>query len=118
MDEDVARDELIGQWLMTTKYLFMDPRYCMHAEEPRFKYKRHGKDANGNWSYPSIEGWFPLIDGNFKTNEHSSCGEIMLKIHWYHLPGFEDDYQVCAYCNKVVQCGSACCNVVVHAAVW
>jgi hypothetical protein len=72
LDEDVSKDQLIGQWMMTTKYLFMDPSSCVHADGTHFKYTRHGKDANGSIIYPSIQV--------------GSCNMRTMLIHYAHTP--------------------------------
>ena len=79
LDEDFVKSDLIGSWIMTMKWLAVDPRHCKHNCEESFTVT---KDADG---YPIVRGWFRLMDSNGDTedeNGNMTCGEIEMELNW------------------------------------
>mmetsp|Transcript_9694 Transcript_9694/g.21072 ORF Transcript_9694/g.21072 Transcript_9694/m.21072 type:complete len:547 (+) Transcript_9694:57-1697(+) len=76
-DEDLTSKDFLGQWIMTLKYLVVDPSYCWHNPDSfEVDHEAH-----------SIKGWFPLMDKKWKRR--GECGEIEMLIRWYHDPEFD-----------------------------
>jgi len=77
---------LLGQWFMTTKYLYVAPTHCKHSA-----LKVHDNGA--------LTGTFLLCDaklhgsavralGPHDMGPKGYCGEIDMGIHWVHTPDF------------------------------
>ena len=62
---------LLGQWVMTLKWLAMDPTYCEHSS-------LH-VEADG-----SVRGWFVLEDS--KRAGRGECGELLMHLKWSYEP--------------------------------
>lgn len=75
-NKDLTLNGFIGQWVMTLKYLFTNPRYNYHNS---IEIKRPGY----------IRGWFPLRSRRF--HRMGKCGEIELEIEWFHNDALEQE---------------------------
>lgn len=60
-------DKLLGQWVMTLKWLAMDPTYCEHSS----------LHVEGDGS---MRGWFVLEDS--KRAGRGECGELLMHLKW------------------------------------
>ncbi|GBG30471.1 Protein C2-DOMAIN ABA-RELATED 1 [Hondaea fermentalgiana] len=74
LDEDFAQADFLGQWVMTMKYLVVNPAYCWH-ESAGFQIDN---------AEHSIRGWFPLMSK--KWTRRGECGEIEMHVAWVHDP--------------------------------
>jgi len=78
----VGRDQLLGQWVLTLKYLVTQPDYCKHA--PPLTRSRDG----------SISGTFYLSDAKLRGSAVRALGpselgkgfsgEVDMRLHWMH----------------------------------
>eukprot|EP00947_MAST-08B_sp_MAST-8B-sp1_P002625 g2625.t1 len=79
MDEDVTSNEMIGQWIMTTKWMVMDPTYCYYNDLDVHRME------DGSWL---MRGWFPLFSKKWRgLNSH---GEIEMELQWRYVPGYSE----------------------------
>lgn len=77
-----GRDQCVGRWVMTMKYLITLPTYCKHKAPL-------SQDKNG-----CISGTFLLADHGLRGSAMRSlgahevgdglCGEIDMRLHWLH----------------------------------
>jgi hypothetical protein len=67
----VTGSRCIGRWIITLKWLLMNPRFC------HFSTMEVSPDG-------TVEGWFPLSDS--KGGRVGECGELRLRIRWHHDP--------------------------------
>jgi len=67
-----SADELIGQWIITLKWLLADPYHCWHETGLRVSPDR------------KVHGWFPLQ--NSKWHNMGLCGLIEMSLHWTYVP--------------------------------
>ncbi|GMH88228.1 hypothetical protein TL16_g11097 [Triparma laevis f. inornata] len=86
-DEDAFTSPLIGRWVMTTRFLVGNPHNCNHIKGD-FKVTRRW---DGNKPGTRIEGWFPLVDEDYKNM--GKVGEIYMVIEWYHDAEFDRGYK-------------------------
>jgi hypothetical protein len=77
LHEDMSGSEVVGQWVMTTKYLATDPRYCWHEDED-YSIAEDG----------TVTGWFVLMDRKWKNR--GACGKLQLSLRWFYDPDYED----------------------------
>jgi len=78
----VGRDQLLGQWVLTLKYLVTQPDYCKHA--PPLARSRDG----------SVSGTFLLSDAKLRGSAVRALGpselgkgfsgEVDMRLHWMH----------------------------------
>lgn len=80
-DENVVGKTLIGQWIITTKFLLMKPLHCWHDKDCVV-------NADG-----SLEGWFPLSNAHWDSPEEEVCGSIKLRLRWTNKDGFDQQYK-------------------------
>lgn len=65
-------DVLLGQWIMTLKWMLGDPFYCWHEK---------GMQVTGDrW----MRGWFPLMNKNFRGV--GKCGKLEMAMQWRYVP--------------------------------
>jgi len=83
LDEDLTNSEFIGQWIMTLKYIIVDPAYCYHLEEGYIVEKEDPNDV-------TIRGWFPLMSR--KWDKLGERGEVEMQIRWYYNPALPSEY--------------------------
>ncbi len=67
-EKSIGKGSIIGQWRMTLKYIYMNPKYNFH----------NSIEVDDNHT---IKGWFPLVDKSF---DNSHCGEVEMWIRWAH----------------------------------
>jgi hypothetical protein len=67
----VGGGRLLGQWVMTLKWLLVNPFFCHHNKLDVI-------------SPGHVKGWFPLVDKSFKNL--GKCGEIELELRWHYDP--------------------------------
>ena len=86
-DEDAFNSPLIGRWVMTTRFLVSNPWNCNYCDED-FKVTKNFK---GGRPGTRIEGWFPLVDEDYKNK--GKVGDIYLVVEWYHDEEFDRGYK-------------------------
>jgi len=69
-DQDFGHQEFIGQWIITLKWLIMNPKYCWYNED--------GFESG----IGCISGWFPMMNRRWKAK--GELGDINMKIRWYY----------------------------------
>ena len=69
--ETIGKDTLLGQWVMTLKWMLGDPFYCWHEKGMTVSQDR--------W----MRGWFPLINKRFRGV--GQCGKIEMALQWRHV---------------------------------
>ncbi len=84
VDEDLTKADFLGQWIMTLKYLIVDPTYC-HRMETDFEVER---EENG----VTIKGWFPLMSRHW--DKLGQRGAVEMRIRWYYNPMLGPSYFV------------------------
>ncbi len=81
-DHDIGSSDFLGQWLITLKWLAIDPLHCNKCE---------GEVAvdNDGW----LKGWFPLCDKKFLRL--GKCGDVEIQLKWSYVepkgPLFEEE---------------------------
>jgi len=70
--EVVGGDVMLGQWIVTLKYLLGDPTYCWHEKGMQVTPDR--------W----VRGWFPLQNKHFRGV--GKCGKIEMALQWRYVP--------------------------------
>ena len=76
-DEDFPKtSDFIGQWLITIKWLLIDPKHCKYVE---FE-KLNEKDEAEGW----VGYWVPLLDQGFRGS--GNRGDVHIRIRWIYDP--------------------------------
>jgi hypothetical protein len=81
-DEDLTKADFLGQWIMTLKYLIVDPTYC-HRVDHDFSVER---EENG----VTIKGWFPLMSRHW--DKLGQRGAVEMRVRWYYNPMLGPNY--------------------------
>jgi len=76
----------VGHWVMTLKWLYVNPRFCMHNNAIKCWDTESGLEPG------TIRGWFPLLDWEMKRNGQQT-GEIEMEISWVYEEGFGKDWR-------------------------
>jgi len=70
--EVVGGDVMLGQWIMTLKWMLGDPFYCWHEKGMQVTPDR--------W----MRGWFPLMNRRYRGV--GKCGKIEMALQWRFMP--------------------------------
>jgi len=71
-NRELGGDVMLGQWVMTLKWMLGDPYYCWHEKGMEVTPDR--------W----MRGWFPLMNKNFRGV--GKCGKIEMAMQWRYVP--------------------------------
>jgi hypothetical protein len=88
MDEDFVKSDKIGSWIITLKWLMIDPQHCRHNPAAPFTVT---KSADG---YPTVRGWFSLGDENGDTEDAEGnmlCGEVEMEMTYRYNRTYDDE---------------------------
>ncbi len=73
---------MIGHWIMTSKWLVTNPKFCWRADNDEFVAYSAGRPAPGGGF--GFRGWVPLATRKWK--KMGLCGELELEVIWKHVP--------------------------------
>ncbi|GBG33542.1 Protein C2-DOMAIN ABA-RELATED 1 [Hondaea fermentalgiana] len=84
---EVSQAALIGHWVMTAKYLVVDPKFNWHYEKDYKTYRVGSRDDIDGAT--GFEGWVPLATRKWK--KMGLCGQLQIEVLWSHVP--EDELE-------------------------
>lgn len=72
--------DFLGHWVMTLKWLIMDPKHCRHVEVEKLS----EQEENDGW----IGMWVPLVDINYQNE--GAHGDVNIRLRWFYDPTVSD----------------------------